>query len=115
LNASTAQFVTWNGTERYELALSTPVPAPVTAIGLQFVGLKVKWSRLSVALTVRSLIGIPSMIVGNGSVVTVTSRISRVDIDLAPLGTNVPEVERPGYHRNHDRQTERSTLVGPVR
>jgi hypothetical protein len=87
----------------------------VTAIGLQFVGLNVNPGRSMSTLTVRSLIGIPSMIVGNGSVVTVTYRISRVDIDLAPLGTNVPEVERPGYHRNHDRQTERSTLVGPVR
>jgi len=38
------QFVTWNGTEWYALAPSTPVPVPVPVplIGLQLVGLNVK-------------------------------------------------------------------------
>jgi len=36
------QFVTWNGTERYELAPSAPVTVPVTLIGSQLVGLNMK-------------------------------------------------------------------------
>ena len=35
----------------------------------------------------------------------------RVDIDSCP-NNDVTEVERPRYSRYHDRQTERSTLVG---
>jgi hypothetical protein len=71
-NASPAQSPTWNGTERYELAPSSPVRAPVTASGLQFVGLNVKPGRSMSTLTCRISNGIPSMIVGNGSLTSVT-------------------------------------------
>ena len=39
---SLLQFVTWKRLEIAELAPSTPVTVPVTAIGLQLVGLNVK-------------------------------------------------------------------------
>ena len=74
-NASPAQPATWKRLETAALAPSLPVTVPVTAIGLQLVGLNVKPGRSIVALIVRISVGTPSMICGNGSVVTVTCAV----------------------------------------
>ena len=55
LNASAAQPPTWKRLDTAAVAPSTPVTVPVTAIGLQFVGLNVKPGRSIVTLTVRDL------------------------------------------------------------
>jgi hypothetical protein len=87
LNASPAQFVTWNGLDTGALAPSALVIVPVMLIGSQLVGLNVKPLRSIVTLTCWICRGIPSMICGNGSVVTVicavrgsTSIFARVTI-----------------------------------
>ncbi len=55
LNASTAQFVTWNGTDSAAVAPSVLVRLPVIASGLQFVGLNVNPGRLIVDVHVLDL------------------------------------------------------------
>jgi hypothetical protein len=67
LNARFAQFATWNGTETAELAPSPPVIVPVIDIGSQLVGLNVKPRRLMFLLTCLICRGMPAMIVGHGS------------------------------------------------
>ena len=78
LNARFAQSATWNGTETAELAPSPPVIVPVIDIGSQLVGLNVKPGRSIVTLTCLICSGIPSMMCGIGSVVTVARAYARV-------------------------------------
>ena len=64
---SLLQFTTWNGTDTAELPPSPPVIVPVIDIGSQLVGLNVKPRRLMFLLTCLICRGMPAMIVGHGS------------------------------------------------
>ena len=83
LNFSVAQLVTWNGTEIVEVAPSVLCRLPVTAIGLQFVGLNVNPGRSIVTLTCWICNGMPVA----GSSGSCTARSSVVIVSAAVAGS----------------------------
>ncbi len=64
VNFSSAQLVTWKGTETSEDAPSVPVIVAVIWAGLQSVGLNVNPCRSMVTFTFFSCTGIPSIMLG---------------------------------------------------
>jgi hypothetical protein len=106
-------------TDTGTLAPSALSIVPVTAVGVQFVGLNVKSGRLTFTLTCLICKGMPSMIVGiangepDGSVVIVNAAVMRVDFDLRADDDRPAflQVERAGLRGVHDREAERGALI----
>ena len=70
------------------------VIGPLNPSGAQFVGLNVNPGRSSVTLTVLICNGMPSRIVGNGSLTTVACAVCG-SIRIAPLTTTIPRLNGP--------------------
>ena len=75
----------------------------------QLVGLKMNPGRSIVTFAVRNRSGMPSMICGNGSLVTVNAEVSGFDVDPR-AHHDIAQVERPRDRRHDDRQAKRRTL-----
>src|ERR1700686_5192379 len=75
LNGSSLHPLAWKRLETFALAPCVEVTAPVSAIGVQFVGLNVNPGRSKVPPPRLIRSGIPSRIVGNGSDTSVTCAV----------------------------------------
>ena len=126
-NFRLAQFVAWNGTDSEAAAPSSLPIVPVTAIGVQLVGLNVKPFAVDETLTALICTGIPSMIAGSHRtlagvfVVTVSAAVTG-SISIFARTTTIGrpggvggvalEVKRARLRRVHDREPEGGALVG---
>ena len=102
LNASVAQLVTWNGVATLLVAPWVLVRVPTICILLQLVGLNVNSSRSTLTFTCCICSGMPSRIVGSGSLTICSAAVCGIHVDRSPHN-HYPQVERACLRGVHDR------------